>query len=53
MENITIKKELKMDKCKICGKEVTGYSENQVNARMNMHMIVHYEKENENETTKS
>ena len=30
-----------VDKCKVCKKEITGYSEAQVNRRMEMHMRSH------------
>jgi len=44
-----IKKEtnLLMEKCKVCGQEITGYTEPQVNSRMRMHMMMHEKKKNE------
>lgn len=35
---ITTKKEMLVDKCKKCGKEITGFSEKQVNMRMQLHL---------------
>lgn len=37
MEKITKKQQLLMDKCDVCGQEITGYTEKQVNFRMKMH----------------
>jgi len=40
MEKKIVKKEQEMfvEKCKRCNQEITGYSEKQVNARMNLHL---------------
>lgn len=37
MKEITKEQKLLMDKCEKCGKEITGYTEKQVNFRMKMH----------------
>ena len=41
MEKIIKEQELLMEKCPVCGQEITGHSEAQVNARMNMHKTKH------------
>lgn len=40
-KTITKTENLKVDKCSICKQEITGYSEAQVNSRMEMHMRSH------------
>jgi len=34
-----------MEKCKVCGQEITGHTEPVVNARMRMHMMKHEKRE--------
>jgi len=48
MKEKTITKTEKMfvDKCQICNQEITGYSEAQVNSRMEMHRRKHKDEKN-------
>jgi hypothetical protein len=38
-----VSKEMFVENCPICGKEITGYSEAQVNQRMKIHSQLHNE----------